>query len=502
MKDRLPGLKVHFIGIGGVGMSGLAALFHRMGATISGSDEVSTDHTDKFAKMGLKIFLSHSQAYIHIKNVDLVIFSSAIKASNEEYQEALHQGIPLISRSEALSEVMRFTRNIVVTGSHGKTTTTALLISIFLKAHKNPSFAIGGKLKPSSALSALGKGKWFIAEADESDGHLHYFSPEILVITNIDHEHLDYYKSLSGLENSLYHLASRLPFYGTLIACGDHGNILSLFKSKEKKGENLIDVERNSKPNKTLSPNESLNGCFIPPEEKPHPSLLRHNLKLKTLLYGFKDCNDYLLNRDSHQSQLYHLYSQKQGSFRHRICSFTPSLSGDQNALNAVASILAGLHSGLSIEECQRGVENFEGVQRRMEHKGTKGSIDFYDDYGHHPTEIKALLKTLKEKFPSRRLVVLFQPHRFSRTRSCWNELLHCFDKAGPVYVLDIFAAGEEPIDGIHSRTFCENLKGSIYMTKEKWPLLKKELQAGDIFLTLGAGDVWKWGEKIYSEKM
>lgn len=500
MKDRLKALRVHFIGIGGVGMNALAEVFFRLGAQVSGSDLVWSDRLERFQKMGLKVIQGHFKE--NLKNVDLVIFSSAISSLNEEYQEALFQGVPLISRSEALAEIMRFKRNIVVTGSHGKTTTTALLVSLFSKAKKNPSFVVGGKLNSSASFSALGNGDWFIAEADESDGNLHYFSPEHLVITNIDQEHLDYHTSLSDLEESLYRLALTLPFYGTLIVCGDYKNTNVLFNKSmsignSKESSKISKKEGLKIPFKHSSQEDSF--CFIESKEKLF--YLDQNLRKKTFFYGFEEDNEYVLRREEKTKCVYHLYFC-QASHRRLICSFSPALPGDQNALNATASLLVGLQSGLSLQECLKGVEEFEGVERRLDHKGKRGSIDFYDDYGHHPTEIKALLKTFKEQFPERRLVVLFQPHRFSRTHLCWNEFLSCFEDANRLYVLDIYSAGEEPIKGVSSEILCDKLKRATYIKEEKILLLKKELQPGDVFLTLGAGDVWKWGEKIYSNKV
>ena len=477
MKNNFLRLKAHFIGIGGIGVSAVAKLFHESGAVVTGSDLIQNEKIETLRTLGLKITIGHSKK--NITNSDIVIYSGAIKPSNIEYKEALFQKIPLISRAEALSKLMDSKRNIIITGSHGKTTTTSLIVSLFLKAKKDPSYAIGGTLRSSSLSSHLGEGNWFIVEADESDGSLKHFSPEILVITNIDREHLDYYKNLDQLKKSLYHLASRLPSYGSLIVCGDDKNITSLF-SKNKKN--------NSFNEKSFSQIDSIN--FKDP-------LSNSNINSfpKILHYGFKETNDYILKRNQKTHHHYTVYSSFSSQ---ELFSFSPSLPGDQNALNALAASLVAFHARIDIETCKKGIENFGGVLRRIDYKGQKRKIDFFDDYGHHPTEIKALLKTFKEKYPRRRLIVLFQPHRFSRTRLCWKEFLSCFNEAHKVFVLDIFGAGETPIKGINSKKFCESYEKATYIPEEKIPLLKKELKPKDIFLTLGAGDVWKWGEKIH----
>jgi UDP-N-acetylmuramate--alanine ligase len=446
---RLAKSKVHFIGIGGIGMCGLAELLHNMGVQVKGSDVSENQQTVRLRELGIQVQIGHSDK--NLTDVDVAVFSSAVRPDNVEYHAAKKMGVPLIPRAEALAEIMRMKRGLAVGGTHGKTTTTSMAAAIFLFANQDPTIVIGGRLDLIKSTAKLGAGEWLVAEADESDGSFNRLSPEVVIITNIDDDHMDYYKSMDRLKNAFVEFASRIPFYGLAIVCGDHPEIRPLFE----------------------------------------------NFPKRIIFYGFESHNDYVLEGSNGAYKITH-----DGG---TLGEFNLAVPGRHNALNALAAILAARQAGLPIDKCCRGIESYQGVDRRMQLKFEVRGIRFYDDYGHHPTEIKAVLSAFKEKYPKRRLSVLFQPHRFSRTESCWDGFLSCFKDADDVYVLDVYSAGEQPIPGVTSERLVKQMKhqNKNYLASrpEAIKALKGKLESGDIFLTLGAGDVWKVGESIAQDR-
>ncbi len=442
---RLANARLHFIGIGGVGMCGLAELLHNMGIQVKGSDIADNAHTAHLRQLGIPIAMGHREE--NLSGVDVAVYSSAVKPSNVEYNAAKRRGIPLIPRAEALAEIMRLRRGIAVAGSHGKTTTTSMTATIFLHAHADPTIVIGGRLDLIKSTAKLGSGEWLIAEADESDGSFNRLAPEIAVITNIDNDHLDHFGNLLSLENAFIEFASRIPFYGVAIICGDAPRIRELFQHFPK----------------------------------------------RILFYGFDANNDY---RVEGENLHYHLYRGSE-----RLGEFSLQVPGRHNALNATAAILAAYVSGLPIAKCMAGIETYAGVDRRFQKKATIAGVDIYDDYGHHPTEIVAVLAAFREQFPRRRLVVLFQPHRYSRTQQCWDQFVECFVNCDRLYVLDVYPAGEMAIDGVTSRKLVEQIRHANRFFCESKDRAKEEivrdLRPGDIVVTLGAGDVWKVGDEL-----
>ncbi|NCN42183.1 UDP-N-acetylmuramate--L-alanine ligase [bacterium] len=439
---RLAQSKVHFIGIGGIGMSGLAELLHNLGAEVTGSDPAENALTLRMEKMGIPIFKEQISENVH--GVDVVVYSSAVKPSNPEYAEALSQKIPLIRRAEALAELMRLKRGIAVAGTHGKTTTTSLVSSILWERGMDPTIVVGGRLEWIQSTAQLGKGEWLVAEADESDGSFNRLSPEVVVITNIDSDHLDHYGDFRNLQNAFMEFASRIPFYGSVILCGDDKETADLFSSFGK----------------------------------------------RILTYGFSDFNTYQLQK-SEVKGTWKVRGPEKESFE-----FNSPMPGDHNALNALAAILSAHQSGLSLEECARSVSQFEGVDRRFQHKATIRGVDFYDDYGHHPTEVQAVLKGFKDEFPNRRLITFFQPHRFSRTQICWKEFLKSFGDADVLYLLNIYPAGEDPIEGVSSSRLMSEMNHQCVKIFDRSEEMKSQaindFEEGDVVLTLGAGDVYK----------
>lgn len=457
-------------------MSGLAELLHNMGAKVSGSDMAVNSHVEHLRKEKITVEIGHKAE--NVGDVDVVVYSSAVPSNNPEIREARRRKIPIIPRAEVLSEVMRLKRGIAIGGSHGKTTTTSMAASIFLNADRDPTVVVGGRLDLIKSTSYLGKGEWLIAEADESDGSFLKLSPEIVIITNIDDDHLDYYKTFENLQMAFVEFARKVPFYGVAIVCGDGpAPVRELFKDFNK----------------------------------------------RILFYGFDSHNDYRLVGDRGVYEIW-----KQG---HRLGSLRLQIPGRHNALNGLAALIAGLESEIDFKACVEGLARYEGVDRRFQHRGQAGGIDVYDDYGHHPTEVAAVLAAAREKFPDRRIVVAFQPHRYSRTQLCWDGFLKCFDQADQVFLLDIYPAGEKPIDGISSKKLASSFTDGkvVYLAdamksegkslgkssnKPTGKLASKptsnlaakfagsaalltQLRPGDVLLTMGAGDIWKLGPDL-----
>lgn len=441
--------KFHFIGIGGIGMCGLAELLHNMGARVSGSDLAENSNTERLKDLGVQIFRGHKAE--NIVDVDVVVYSSAIPSSNPEIQVARAKQIPLIPRAEALAEIMRLKRGVAVAGTHGKTTTTSMAASIFLHAKVRPTILVGGRFDLIKSTALLGDGEWLIAEADESDGSFNKLSPEIAIITNIDSDHLDYFKSFENLQKAFVAFAQKIPFYGVCIVCGDDPRVRTLFEHFPK----------------------------------------------KVIFYGFDDSNDMVIRGADGKYELFE--NSQQG--RKKLGDFEIRVPGKHNALNAVAAIISGLKAGFSFEICQQGLLKFEGVDRRFHFKGEKSQVRVYDDYGHHPTEVRATLQGFREKFPGRRLVVLFQPHRYSRTEHCWHDFTTCFIQCDHLILTDIYPGGEAPILGITAEKLALEIKHEAcsFLTKNS-ELAQKiftQLKPGDVFVTLGAGDGWKVGLEI-----
>ena len=440
--------KFHFIGIGGIGMSGLAELLHNMGATISGSDGAENEQVQKLKKMGVTIHKGHSKE--NVGEVDTVVYSSAIPSTNPELIEAKSRKIPIISRAEVLGEVMRLKRSIAVAGSHGKTTTTSMTASIFINAQVDPTVVVGGRLDLIKSNAFLGKGEWLIAEADESDGSFKRLSPEISIITNIDDDHMDHYKTFDNLQKAFKEFANLIPFYGFCVVMGDDVRTRKLFENFDK----------------------------------------------RIVFYGFHESNDFYLTKESSKdgmSYTIHHEDKKLGTFQLRI-------PGEHNALNALSAFIVAYRCGIAAQKCIEGLEKFQGVDRRFQRLGEKNGVEIYDDYGHHPTEVKAVLKAFKEKYPTSKIKVAFQPHRYSRTQSSWTDFLKAFDDCDELYILDIYAASEAPIEGITALKLSQEIKhphceyiGPVDNVLEK--MLKSK--PGEVFVTLGAGDIYKQGRKF-----
>lgn len=437
--------KAHFIGIGGIGMSALAELFHQMGATVTGSDLKDGKQTKHLSGLGIDIKIGHDFSNVKLDH-DVVVYSSAIDESNPEVMKARELKVPIIPRAEALAEIMRFKRGIAVGGTHGKTTTTSLISSIFLHANLDPTIAVGGRLKLIESTARLGQGPWMVAEADESDGSFSRYKPEISIITNIDSDHLDHFGNFENLQKAFLAFALNVPYYGAVIVNGDDPKTRELFI----------------------------------------------NFTKKIHFYGVNPGNDYILRWAGGHYEVFYK-DELLGSLKLKV-------PGQHNALNALAACLAAREAGVSWEDCFTGANAYSGVDRRFQLIGEKSDIRVFDDYAHHPTEIAATIQACKEMEPQGKLHLIYQPHRYTRTRDCWQDYQKCFDGVENLYLMDIYPAGEKPIEGVTGQDLQKSIGDNAKHFSSEDELVKQVLQSvkpGDVVMTMGAGHVWQLAHKV-----
>jgi len=443
--------KIHFVGIGGSGMSGLAEVLHNLGFIITGSDIRKTQVTKRLEQLGIKVFYSHRAE--NVRDKDLVVKSSAIPPFNIEILEAKRLNIPVIPRAEMLGELMRMKYSIAVSGSHGKTTTTYMIGEILEKAGKDPTIVVGGRIKETSSGAKLGNGIFMVAEADESDRSFLKLFPTIVVVTNIDLEHLDHYGTLKEIKDAFVEFANKIPFYGFCVLCLDDKNVKDIIPYIEK----------------------------------------------KVITYGFSNEADFVARnlKFSRGRWIYEVFyrGRKLGDLELKII-------GKHNVLNSLASFAVAWELDIPFDVIKEALMGYGGVSRRFEIKGMKRGVLFVDDYGHHPTEIKVTLEGAKEWWKGR-IFVVFQPHRYTRTYYLWQEFAKSFDNADLVLITKIYPAGEQPIEGVSAKLIYDEMrkfkKNVFYF--EDWDEMEefvlKNLKEGDLFLTLGAGDIWKFGERV-----
>ncbi|MDR0956308.1 MAG: UDP-N-acetylmuramate--L-alanine ligase [Endomicrobium sp.] len=439
---------IHFVGIGGSGMSGIAEVLINLGHSVSGSDLKKTEITDHLKEIGSKIYIGHDAK--NVNSADVVVISTAINKNNPEVRTAIKNKIPVIPRIEMLAELARLKYAITIVGTHGKTTTTSLVSLVLDEGGFDPTIVIGGLLKNLKTSARLGKGDYIVAEADESDGSFLKLSPVITVVTNIDNDHLDYYGNMKNLKKAFLKHINCVPFYGTAIICSDNKILSEIIPKITRK---YITYGFNGKPDIKA-------------------------VNIKTL--------ENLTNFDI-------VYMEKV------IGNIDIKIPGRHNVLNSLAAIGVGLWLGIPFGLIVKAINKFDGVKRRFEIKGKKNGITIIDDYGHHPTEIIATLKAIKYFWPKHRIVVLFQPHRYTRTKNLFNEFGKSFANADIIKVLDIYSAGEKFIKGINADLILSSLIKNKCKA-EKFTNLKsfsKTLLPGDIVLTLGAGDIWRKGEEL-----
>ncbi len=466
--------KVHFVGIGGVGMSGIAEVLHNLGYEVEGSDLKESETTKRLKGMGIRISIGHRAE--NVKKADVVVISSAVKSSNPEVEAARKLSTPVIPRAEMLAELARLKYGVLVAGAHGKTTTTSLIASVLGEGKLDPTVVIGGKLKGIGSNAKLGGGEFLVAEADESDGSFLKLSPTIAVVTNIDREHMDYFKSIDEIKGAFLSFVNKVPFYGLSILCGDNHYIKELMPKIQRR--------------------------FITYGLGEGMDLTAKDIRTE----GLSSVFEAVLNGKS-------------------LGSFKVPLIGRHNVSNSLAAIAVANELKVSMDIIREALRNFSGVQRRFELKGTADGINVVDDYGHHPAEIMATLKAAREAIMQNkehrtqstehrqltkehgRLVVLFQPHRYTRTRDLLSEFIDAFADADKVILMDIYPAGEKPLPGVNSKLLYRGIKDTgkdieyIRNREEILDYLDAELKEGEMLLTLGAGDVWKIGEKFLEIK-
>ena len=403
MKNKI---KIHFVGISGIGMSGIAELMIDQGYSVQGSDKIINENTKRLKKKGIKFFLGHHKK--NINQADAVVFSSAIKINNPEIKTAIRKKIPLLSRADMLAELMKSKKSIAVAGSHGKTTTTSLIGNILRQASLDPTIVNGGIINSLSKNNRYGKGEWMVVEADESDGSFLKLPHQISVITNLDIEHLDFYKNEENLKKSFENFINMLPFYGTSIVCLDDKNLKYLIK--KNKTRNIITYSIKNKK----------------------ADVLINNINQTTSLTSFK--LKIVNNKIKHSNEFV----------------FTINTVGYHNILNGTASIIVSKLLGINNLVINKALKNYIGVKRRFTFLGVKNKALIYDDYAHHPTEIKATLQAAKSL--KNEIVVIFQPHRYSRTKVLINEFVDSLSKIKYLILLNTYSAGEKKIEGSTSK--------------------------------------------------
>ena len=444
--------RIHFIGIGGAGMSGIAEVIINLGYNVSGSDIAENSVTERLQSMGCLVFKGHEAENVH--GADVIVVSTAINERNPEIIEARSRSIPIIRRAEMLAEIMRFRQGIAIAGTHGKTTTTSLVTNLLEEGGLDPTFIIGGKLTSSATNSRLGSGDWMVAEADESDASFLFLTPIISVITNIDADHLGTYDNdFEKLKDTFVEFLHHLPFYGLAILCIDDEHVRDI-------------LPRINRPTVTYGIN--------------YPADIR------------------ALNvRYEEMSSHFTLACARDG----RTMDVTLNMPGEHNVLNALAAIAIAAELEVGDKEILKALKEFQGVGRRFQSYGDieteAGTITLIDDYGHHPTEMQATIDAVKEAWPKRRLVVLFQPHRFTRTRDLFEDLSQVLSEPDVLLLMDVYAASEEPIAGADGRSLARSvrLRGKvdpIFVAEEDdvASTLRNIIQDGDVLLTLGAGSV------------
>jgi len=444
---------IHFVGIGGSGMSGIAEVLLNLGYTVSGSDQKRSAVTDRLARMGARVFEGHAAA--QVGDAQVLVASTAVSANNAEVIEARARGVPVIPRAEMLAELMRLKYGVAVAGSHGKTTTTSMLALVLDKGGLDPTVVIGGRLGVLGSGARLGKGDFMVAEADESDRSFLKLSPTLAVVTNIDREHLDAYRDLHDIQDAFVGFANKVPFYGAAVMCVDDAPVQEV----------LPRIER------------------------------------RVVSYGLQP-QAHVTAREVRLGPASSTYVAVRGGSS--LGGVSLGVPGRHNVQNSLAAVAVGLDLGIGFEAIQAGLASFTGVDRRFQLRGAARGVTVIDDYGHHPTEIRATLETLKARAQQGRCVVLFQPHRYTRTEALWDDFCHAFELADVLLLTDIYPAGEAPREGVSSEALARAVAESghpvaVYAgdLKAATERLLAEVKSGDFVLTLGAGSVWHAGEEL-----
>jgi len=443
---------LHFVGIGGIGMSGIAEVLANLGYVVTGSDLVASETTRHLERAGCRVTVGHAAE--NVGEADVVVISSAVKPDNPEVVAARQAGVPVVPRATMLNELMRMKYGIAIAGSHGKTTTTSMVATIMAEAHLDPTVVIGGKLGSLGTNARLGEGDFLVAEADESDGSFLQLTPTIAVVTNIDHEHMDHYGTFHELRSAFRRFLDKVPFYGRAILCVDDPEVAGI----------LAELER------------------------------------PVIAYGLTAQADVTASEIVHEGFASAFTASVGGERLGRVKLPVPGL---HNVYNSLAAIAVGLELEVPFPAIAEALASYSGTQRRFQKKGEAGGVAIYDDYAHHPSEISATLSAARQGWKGR-VIALFQPHRYSRTRDLLQDFGMAFHNADKVLVCDIYAAGEEPIGNLTGEDVAGSIirhghRGVEYVGRCEDAVTRSLtlLQDGDLLLTLGAGDVWKAGQQI-----
>ena len=452
--------RIHFVGIGGIGMSGIAELLANLGYEVSGSDVKHSAVTRRLETLGVRIATGH--AAVHVGSADVVVVSSAIGSENPEVAEARRKRIPVIPRAEMLAELMRLRYGIAIAGAHGKTTTTSMVALVLERAGLDPTAVIGGRLSAFGSNARLGQGDYVVAEADESDRSFLKLSPSIAVITNIDREHMESYGTWENLQDAFANFANKVPFYGAVVACTDDEPVRELLPRLTRRVITYA-LDRDA-------------------------DVVGTSMRLEA--FG-----------SATQVRVRH-----QGGATHDAGVLKLKVPGRHNVLNALGTVAIGLEVGIPFERIARALEGFAGAERRFETRGEAGGVLVVDDYGHHPTEIAAVIAAARAGV-ERRIIAVFQPHRYSRTQQLMEEFGAAFRGAAAVVLTDIYAAGEAPIEGVTVERLAESIRSRtgtdvhiVAQLDEVPEAVARLARSGDLVLTLGAGSIGTVGDRILAQ--
>ena len=453
---------IHFIGIGGIGMSGIAEILFQSGYHVQGSDLKQSNNTNRLEKLGIKVFIGQKKS--NIIDAKIIVVSTAISEKNEEFIAAKKMFLPIVHRSEMLGELMRLKQSIAIAGTHGKTTTTSLIAKMIEDNGMDPTIINGGIISSLHSNARLGNGEWMVVEADESDGSFSKLNPTAAIITNIDLEHLDYHKNEDNLENAFYNFVSSIPFYGFVCLCIDNPRTQRLISKLENK---------------------------------------------KVITYGMS------ANADIRATNIYYknnkmnfsLNIKNNKEFEENIYKIEFSMIGMHNIQNALATIATGIELKIPLTKIKNTLKNFTGVERRFQKVGNFKNTTIIDDYGHHPVEINSALSAARFLAPESKIIAIFQPHRYSRLKDLFDDFCSCFNKADHVFLLDVYAAGEKSIKKFESINLEKGLadyghKNVLYIQNQN--LLAKNLlkliQPNDLIICLGAGSITKIANNLEEE--
>ncbi len=446
--------RVHFVGIGGIGMSGIAEVLCNLGYEVQGSDLKVSDVTRRLEGLGVEVFEGHDAQ--QVAEADVVVVSSAVADTNAEVQAARHRKIPVIRRAEMLAELMRLKYGIAVGGTHGKTTTTSLVAAILTHAGVDPTVVVGGKVNQLGTTAKLGQGPYLVAEADESDGSFLHLSPTIAVVTNIDPEHLDHYRGgLDEIRDTFVTFVNRIPFYGLAVLCIDHPEVQAILPTVEK----------------------------------------------RYVTYGLSAQADLMARHLRFDGPTTHFEVVRRG---HSVGEFRLNMLGQHNVSNALAAIAVADELGVEPNVAREALADFDGVERRFSVRGEIGGVMVVDDYGHHPAEIRATLMGVRQAYPERRVRVVFQPHRYSRTEQLAADFASAFNDADTVLLTPLYPAGEAPIEGVNSDMLAEVIRRHGHRDvqvanglDQAVETMMRTSESEDVVLAFGAGDIGQFGRRL-----